>query len=165
MNRMPLKMLLLTAAVAAPIAATQAATVTVEFKDPDHYVDAGNRGADRDRNFKTLTTYLQKLGERLPAQQTLAITVLALDLAGQYEPWRSPPGNEDIRYLRSSTWPSMQLHYRLGDGDKTVGEGEDSIADMNYQLGRQVGSESTLYYDKQMLKTWFDKRFPVDGKP
>jgi hypothetical protein len=153
------KALLMAAALLAPLA-VQAAEVKVEFKEPDKMVDPGHAGRDRDRNFKTLTEYLQKLGARLPAKQTLSIEFAALDLAGEYEPWRNP-SNDDIRYLRDSTWPSAKLHYRLSEGDNTVAEGDDSIADMNYQLNIRSDSGDALYYDKRMLQTWFDKRFPA----
>jgi hypothetical protein len=156
--------LLLALAMLLPLAA-QAAEVKVEFKEPDKMVDPGNRGRERDRNFKTLTEYLQKLGARLPASQSLSVEFTALDLAGQYEPWHSQPGNDDIRYLRSSTWPSAKLHFKLSEGDKTLSEGEDSIADMNYQLTVHSDNGDRLFYDKRMLQTWFDKRFLSSDKP
>lgn len=156
--------LLLALAVLLPVAA-QAAEVKVAFKDPDKLVDAGNPGRDRDRNFKELTAFLQKLGAKLPAGQSLSIEFTALDLAGRYEPWRSPPGNDDIRYLISSTWPSAKLHFRLVEGDKTISEGEDSIADMNYQMTVRSDNGDRLFYDKRMLQTWFDKRFSSGDKP
>jgi uncharacterized protein (TIGR00645 family) len=81
------------------------------------------------------------------------------------EPWHSQPGNDDIRYLRSSTWPSAKLHFKLSEGDKTLSEGEDSIADMNYQLTVHSDNGDRLFYDKRMLQTWFDKRFLSSDKP
>lgn len=164
MKRLLLKCLIPALAVLLPLA-VEAAEVKVEFKDPDKMVDPGHRGRERDRNFKTLTDYLQKLGQKLPASQTLSIEFLALDLAGQYEPWHSPPASDDIRYLRSSTWPSAKLHYRLSEGDKLISEGDDSIADMSYQLNIRSDNGDSLYFDKHMLQTWFEKRFIGGDKP
>lgn len=156
--------LLMAAALLLSPALATAAEVKVDFKNPDRYVDAGRRGVQRDRTLKALTEYLQKLGEQLPENRQLAIDVLAMDLAGQYEPWQGPPANDDIRYMRSNTWPSMRLQFRLTENGKTVLEGDDSIADMNYQT-RSSGSNAGLYYDKRLLEEWFTRRFLEPAAP
>jgi hypothetical protein len=164
MNTDTLSAGLLAALLLAASGAAQAAEVKVEFKDPDKFVDAGHPGTMRDRNFKELTAYLQKLGEKLPATQQLTVEFLDLNLAGEFEPWRNPQNN-DIRYMREVTWPSARLHFVLSENGKTITEGEDSIADMSYQShSRSTGSSSSLYYDEQLLETWFKKRFIAADK-
>lgn len=85
--------------------------------------------------------------------------MIDVDLAGRYEPWQIETPN--TRYLRSGTWPSMRLKYRLLEGEREIAQGEDQLADMNYQSRAAAGARSgdRLRYEKIMLNDWFRNRF------
>jgi hypothetical protein len=110
---------------------TQAATVEVDFVQPEKFADIGRDG-DAQAALATLAKHLQSLGEqRLPAQQVLKIRITDVDLTGQ-QPQMNARGGEWRVVGRGADWPRINLRYRLTDGDKVVAEGEDKITDMSY---------------------------------
>jgi hypothetical protein len=112
--------LLAALAVLATLAGPQARAagrVEVRFVEPTKLTDAGQWQRERDRDLQELGEYLQRLGQRLPDGQTLAIEVLDVDLAGDVWP-RSP---HELRILRGRIdWPAIQLRYTLSADKRTV---------------------------------------------
>jgi Protein of unknown function (DUF3016). len=74
---------------------TPPAQVEVRFDRPEKFRDASLDGPGYERGadpyvMKSLTEYLQKLGQRyLKPDQQLVIDIRDIDLAGRYEPWHS----------------------------------------------------------------------------
>jgi hypothetical protein len=138
---------------------SQAATVEVDFVQPDKFADIG-RGHDAQAALATLAKHLKSLGEQaLPAQQLLKINITDVDLAGQ-QPQINARGS-DLRVLgQGADWPRINLRYRLTDGDKVVAEGEDKLTDMSY-LDRTTAQRSNdpLPYETRMLTNWFNSQF------
>jgi len=68
----------------------QAGTVTVAYTgDVQQYADAGATPWDRDTNLKDLQNFIQSLGPKyLPADRSVRIEVLDVDLAGDVRPQR-----------------------------------------------------------------------------
>jgi len=133
------------------------AGVTVTFIEPDKYTDVGrySRSTNSEQVQKDLEAHLVKLGQRMPANQNLAIEVLDIDLAG--EDRFHYGGGTDVRVQRGrADWPSMRLRYTLErDGRKETKEAR--LSDMNYQERvRPISSTETLPYEKRMLTDWFD---------
>lgn len=150
----------------APLAAQP---VTVDFVDPENFVDARFRhgpGSDGERAevLREIENHLHGLaGRHLPPGRTLAIEVRDVDLAGRIEPTRGMPG--EIRVLRSATWPSITLRYRLADAERTLAESSERIVDTNYQTRILLYARSDrLRYEKAMLDDWFEARI-VRGLP
>lgn len=146
------------------IGMAQAATV-VTFERPESYTDASLR-SDRGPSRGTLTqidAYMRKLGDRfLKPGQTLKVTVLDVDLAGEFQPWRSP---YDIRFLQPVTWPKIALRYELIEDGQTRLSAAETVSDQNYLMNAAVTNTSDpLRYEKRMLENWFQARF-VSGKP
>lgn len=137
-----------------------AGAVEVSFIEPDRFADVGATPWEREARLKDLTAHLQALGRRLlPADQTLKIEVLDVDLAG--EPRPSARSGRDLRIIRGGAdWPRIQLRYTLGADGRPARSGEDRVADLNYTQG-PVGSRSSepLFYEKRMLDQWFETRF------
>ena len=99
-----------------------AAQVEVRFDHPEKFRDASldshgyERGADA-YVMKSLTQYLQKLGQRyLQPGQQLVIDIRDIDLAGRFEPWHSRA--YDVRFMREITWPTIDLSYTLNQPGK-----------------------------------------------
>ncbi|MEY3607583.1 MAG: hypothetical protein RLZZ447_371, partial [Verrucomicrobiota bacterium] len=90
----PLFLLALLAAAGLPAAPESPARVRVEFREPDAFVDAAERfpGDPRDTgHLDRLRDYLVRAADpRLPAGHRLEVTFTAVDLAGEFEPWRGP---------------------------------------------------------------------------
>jgi len=138
-----------------------AGQVDVQYLKADEYTDAG-RGRDLEQVESALTAHLRQLGAAaLPANQTLGIEVLDIDLAGDIRPWRRVW--PDVRVMRGNTdWPRISLRFTLREGDKVLSTAEDAVADMAYLFGgRSWGLHQSeyLYYEKRMLSDWFAKRF------
>ena len=144
----------------APWGAHAAGTVTVTFIEPDHYTDAGPSRAEREQTLAAIELQMHRLGERyLATGQSIAVEVLDVDLAGQMRPVGRVP--TDIRVMRGGAdWPRMTLRYTLaGPGDSSV-HGEETIADMAYQMQfPRHARMDPLHYEIQMLDHWFKERF------
>jgi hypothetical protein len=140
------------------------AEVLVTFEKPERYTDIGRRSPER---LKDLEEFFKKLGaEYLPADQTLRIEVLDVDLAGEPR-YGTASSFDDTRVLQGRIdHPSVRLRYVLESGGKEIDRREETIADRNY-LERPIKQPESLAYEKRMLDAWFRKRFkaPVKGKP
>ena len=137
----------------------QAAAVKVSFIEPEKFLDAGDRPADRDNALAALEAYMVQLGTRmLPADMTLAIEVLDVDLAGRIQWLRN---GQDKRLIRGGTdWPRITLRYTLSKDGQVQASGTDKIEDMNYTLQlSSARSNESLYFEKRLLEDWFSTRF------
>jgi len=109
---------------------------------------------------KTLTEYLQKLGQRyLQPDQQLVIDIRDIDLAGRYEPWHSQA--YDVRFMRDITWPTIDLSYTLHQPGNPDHQAQERVSDKMYlsRPGRASHSSDRLYAEKAMLDDWFRQRF------
>ena len=144
---------------------TSPAQVEVRFDHPEKFRDASldsagyERGAD-DYVMKTLTQYLQTLGQRyLQPGQQLVIDIRDIDLAGRFEPWHSRA--YDVRFMRDITWPTIDLSYTLSQPGKPDQQAQERVSDKMYlsRPGRMASSNDRLYAEKAMLNDWFRQRF------
>jgi len=145
--------------------ATPPAQVEVRFDHPEKFRDASldssgyERGAD-EYVMKTLTQYLQKLGQRyLQPGQQLVIDIRDIDLAGRFEPWHSRA--YDVRFMRDITWPTIDLSYTLSQPGMPSQQAEERVSDKMYlsRPGRAASNSDRLYAEKAMLNDWFRQRF------
>lgn len=139
----------------------QAGTVQVNFEHPDRFADVGPvRYADDVRH--VIDQHLRALGQaKLPAGQTLTVTITDIDLAGEINRWMGPL--HDVRVMgRGADWPRIELQYTLSEGDRILARGSERVADVAY-LMRPVQSRfnDRLPYEQRMLSAWFDQRFGV----
>lgn len=142
----------------------QAATVEVEFVQPEKFADIGT-GKDAKEAMDAMARHLKSLGEKgLPAQQLLQIRITDVDLAGAMP--QVNPRTDDIRVMgRGADWPRISLSYRLSDGGKVLAEGEDKLSDMSY-LDRKstVRPDDPVPYENRMLTTWFNGKVKAKKK-
>lgn len=161
-----LRALLLSTALALPVLIgvpdAAAADVTVTYIAPEKF---------RDREFRQERTRVSALAEfdkgfaklavrYLPAGQELAIEVLYIDLAGEFEPWNFD--YRDVRIMRDTTPPRIHFRYTLSEGAKVIRHDEVRLSDMNY-LARPGAANDTerFVHDKYLLEDWFRKTFSV----
>ncbi len=159
MKLRPLVLLLSSLACAG---AARAGKVEVVFVDPASYTDIGATRWDEQANLREIDRHLRTLGQRLlPANQTLTVEVLEVDLAGALRP---QPNGTDLRVLTGQAdFPRMHLRYVL-TGDGVQRSGDERLADLNYTRGlAKRGDSEALFYEKRMLQAWFKARF-VNGR-
>ena len=141
--------------------AAAAATVQVEFVKPESFTDAGRRNArvDREENLGAIREHLVKqAAQRLPADQSLAVSVTDVDLAGSFEPWQRYSG--EIRVVKDIYPPRIDLHFRLARADgSVVKEGDRSLRDPGFMMGATSYPGDNLKYEKKMLDQWMAKEF------
>lgn len=144
--------------------AASAGSVTVQYQEPDKFMDMPYWEQDREQVLKELTAHFERLAKQLPANQHLAVTVTDIDLAGRVEPRRRTM--HDIRVLRGGAdWPTMELQYALEQDGKVLSSGSDRLSNMLYldRMNRYTDGD-TLRYEKPMLDEWFKKSFGVPAQ-
>ncbi len=133
--------------------------VTVIFQDPDNFTDVRDSHTNMTStdDLDELRDTVRKSASRLLANgNTLVVTFLDLDLAGQIR-----PDQNNVRVMSGTTIPRAHLKFQLRDtGGQIVKEGERKLSDLNYQdTIRTQGPDDPLIYDKQLLKDWITKEF------
>ncbi|MBA9064611.1 hypothetical protein GGQ91_004017 [Methylobacterium fujisawaense] len=144
----------------APIVQAQ---VHVRYADPDRFTDAENRfgsGQPLRVTLAELTRIFRDLGTaRLRPDERLDIIVLDVDLAGFERPGFATPTG--LRVVTDATPPRIRLAYVLHRGGRIVAQGEDTVTDINFLLTSNPRfSTGSLYYERQLLRDWFARRFP-----
>ena len=139
--------------------AAHAGTVNVSYAPNTQFTDAGATPWDRDANLHQLQAHLQALGQRyLPADRTLSIEVLDVDLAGETRPGARL---RDVRVARGGAdWPRITLRYTLQANGQALRSGEETVSDMNYLRHLSDNyTQGSLGPEKRMLDEWFKQRF------
>ena len=133
-----------------------AGTVEVKFADPQQYADAGGTRGEQFQNLEKLARHLERLAQRLPANQTLRVDVLEVDLAG------TQFGLQPRVVRNMADIPRLQLRYSLVAGGQVVASGEDYLSRLDYARHTASAfnrSYEALYDEKRLLDEWFATRF------
>ena len=140
-------------------AAPAFAAVDVSFSDPARFTDIEAANAsDRQQTLDDISHHLVRLGERyLPRDESLAIEVLDVDLAGRVR-WTA---TRPIRVVNDrGDAPYIKVRYTLTSGGKVVDSREESVTDTSFLSNRGLAySNESLAYEKRMLERWFRERF------
>ena len=137
----------------------------VVFFEPEKFTDVRENGLsdnEKDRNaiLGELRTHIIKQANRLiaPGQQ-LKITVTDVDLAGEFEPWRSG-SMADIRIVKDLYAPDIKLSFQLTAQDGTViKQGERHLRDMGFMMTLSIDRNDSRRYEKEMLDNWLRQEF------
>jgi hypothetical protein len=136
-----------------------AGTVSVSFVNATAFTDAGSPPWEAQASLRSLEAHLKALGARhLPAEQSLNVEVLDVDLAGHAVPSRA--AGRDIRVVGSAVdMPRITLRYTLQSPGQPALSGEEALADLNYtrNLPGDRGTDA-LHFEKRLLETWFKAR-------
>jgi len=155
MNRSIVPLLLATTSALTLAVGSASAAVTVNFTQPDQYVDMPFAPWDKERVMKDLQEHFNKLGGQLPTGQNLKVDVVDIDLAGRIEP--NLYFGHDIRVMKGrADWPVIALRYSIESQGKVLSSGDVRIDDKSYldHINRYSANES-LRYEKRMLDNWF----------
>jgi hypothetical protein len=147
-------------------ASALAGTAQVTFVSPEKFTDIGRYTDSREaaENRAQIARHIEQLAEReLPAEQTLEVEVLDVQLAGRFEYRYLWP--REVRVMRPVTWPSIKLRYRLKLGEQVLASGEETVSDLDYlQRINLYPTSDPRRYEKRMLDEWFRQRL-VERKP
>lgn len=138
------------------------ATVIVNFENPESYKDIVVGGGGNERGQKVILPdiekYLIRLGKQyLMEGQSLEITFVDIDLAGELEPWRMSSADE-IRMMKSVYPPRLKFSFTLTNGDGSVSSsGIETLIDLGYDFHARINTSDRIFYEKKMLKDWFRK--------
>jgi DUF3016 family protein len=142
--------------------AAAAANVEIEFVKPESFSDAGRSYVPRERddNLEMLKRHIVKqAASRLADDQTLAVRVTDVDLAGDF-PRR---GANDIRVVRDIYPPRIDLDFRLTGADgKVVKEGKRNLRDNAFMMSTTRYLNDELRFEKALIDDWLDDDF---GRP
>lgn len=170
MNKHPIYALIVLAGLC--ISMDASAEVTVRYGQPEQYHDLALSGSDtpsmQAEAMKQLEAHVKKLGDSyLPKGDKLEIVVLDIDMAGAYEPWRTPNLTR-TRFIRDIYRPKFVLHYRWQAKDGAVkAEKDETLTDLNYLMRletRKYQDNDPLRYEKTLLDRWFREAFSATGK-
>lgn len=158
-------------AILLAIASPSWASVTVQFVDPQLFVDGTMEGyrepPEANRVLVEIRKHLLALGDRcIPNGQSLTIRILELDLGGHYE-WQQRASTGNVRVLRDVAWSRMTLEYVWQGTDGTVlGKSVDRLGRTIFLSSdtRHSRTDVVLPDEKAMITEWFEARFCKDRK-
>ena len=151
----------------APRALPEQGPVSVSWADPatfSEFRNSGNRQASAQGAWlQDLAEYMRRqTARRLPPGDTLQLTILDVQRAGQYEPWRDIR-MQDTRVVRDLYPPRMTVRFRQLDANgQVVAEGERKLVAPAFLLNTPPGSDSDpLRYEKGLVDSWLRREFPA----
>jgi hypothetical protein len=151
------------AALALGAGSATAGEATVTFIHPEKFADMPRSAAERETVLKSVADHFIKLARTgLPADATLKVEVLDIDLAGRIVPSFRWPGS-DIRVLHGAAdWPHMALRYTVTRAGQVLASGEDNLTNLDYlhHVGHYF-DDDPLRYEKTMIDDWFKKQLRV----
>ena len=139
----------------------QAASVEIEWQDPQEYrdirTDQVNQKRFEKRVMETLEAHFAAAAARyLPQNQQLHVRMTDVDLAGEVEYFHTPSG-QGLRVVRRLYFPSLSFQYQLRGADgEAIRSGEEDIHDMsflNFQQG--LRHREPFVYEKRLINQWF----------
>ncbi|HEY0945139.1 MAG TPA: DUF3016 domain-containing protein, partial [Opitutaceae bacterium] len=147
-------------AVAAPeTAKPDTSRIQVTYVDPEKFTDVKDDyfGTEkgRDNYLDQLKEYIvERANRRLPAGQTLSVSVTDIDMAGDFEPWRGPTFN-DVRIVKDIYPPRIDLSFKITGADgKVVAEGKRELRDLSFLMNLSIDRQDPLRHEKNLLDDW-----------
>src|SRR3569832_2616149 len=108
-----------------------AGTAQVRFIDPDNFTDLAANKGDEAQTIRALTAHMQRLAERLPADQVLNVDVLDVHLAGRSVP--SARRGDRIRIVKNGAdVPFINLRWSLQSRGQVLRSGEERLTALDY---------------------------------
>ncbi|REL31632.1 DUF3016 domain-containing protein [Thalassotalea euphylliae] len=139
-----------------------AASVEVEWREPDNYRDIHPGGNSREQfratTFADLERNFGELAKSLPDSQTLKIVVRDLDLAGYVN---VDSKTQRRRFISSTYFPRMKFTYKLyDDAGQVIKAGGAYLKKPDFiATTANIYKDKTLGYEKQMIDQWYAETF------
>lgn len=130
----------------------------VTYEEPDTFTDLrdGDFESQRGRQhtLDELSRHIEKRAASvLPEGYTLSVVVSDIDLAGDYEPWRTKFTN--VRIVRDIYPPRISLTYTLRDAEgQVVSEAQRDLKDTAFLQTLTIDRNDTLRFEKALIDAW-----------
>lgn len=139
------------------------AKVSISFDEPQTFSDVEEDGMYSQAVFDRFSTEFEnkvkKLAdELLPKNAMLKMTVLDVDLAGEYEPSYFS-GTKNVRVIEGIYPPRLKFEYEITHGGKTVAQGVGQTSDVTFMwnASRAVYEPMEFVYEKNLIEEWMRK--------
>jgi DUF3016 family protein len=145
------------AAVFAVLALPVHAHTEVYLVSPEKFTDVGRdrlRTSSKE-DLASLRDHLLRKGDSvLPHGDHLQVWITDVDMAGDFEPWKTP--HQDIRIVRDVYPPKVTLRFRWTGADGTVkGEGDRVLTDHAFmQDATARTTNSAMRFEEALLDRW-----------
>ena len=105
------------------------------------------------------------LAQTAEGGERLELTIVDVDRAGEYEPWRGGT-LQDTRIVREIYPPRMTLKFRHFDASGAlVSEGERKLSDPAFLLGTTpINNSDPLRYEKRMIDSWLRRELDTAAR-
>ncbi len=154
----------------APRALPESGPVSVNWNDPATFTElrlSSNRRAASEGNWlQDLAQYMRKRAQQqLSPGEHLALTIVDIDRAGEFEPWHGP-NLQDARIVRDLFPPRMTVQFRRTNAQGTVvAEGERKITDPAFLLNSSpLNNTDPLRYEKKMIDSWLRRELDTASR-
>lgn len=154
----------------APRALPESGPVSVHWNDPSTFTElrlSSNRWVASEGSWlQDLAKYMRKRAQpKLAPGERLDLTIVDIDRAGQFEPWRGP-NLQDTRIIRDRYPPRMTVQFRRLDASgAVVAEGERKLTDPAFLLNASpINSTDPLRYEKRMIDTWLRRELDTASR-
>lgn len=138
--------------------------VVLEFIEAEKFTDFSDNSFDPGNALKEFSKevyphLVNALKSGFPEGTRLVLRFKDIDLAGGFEPWRSP-NLADVRIVKSSYPPRAEFEYEFTDKNGTVlASGTDKVADLTFDMRMSRNTSSERYpHDRAMLVDWIRKQ-------
>lgn len=148
----------LTSALSLSAAGDASARAEVTYHEPDRFTDLRDRDFETQRGRQSTLDQLREHIEKraassLPAGYTLTVVVSDVDLAGDYEPWRTKLA--DVRVVRDIYPPRISLEYTVKDAaGQVLDTAKRELTDMAFLHTLTIDRNDTLRHEKALIDTW-----------
>lgn len=130
--------------------------VVVNYENPENFTDMTRQdlseGAD-EGYLRELRRHIERVAaSRVPAGQTLTLTIRDVDMAGDFEPQHGPDYN-DIRIVKTIYPPRIDVAYRLTDSaGNVIEEGDRRLRDTAFTWrAAPVDRDDPLRHEKALI--------------
>ena len=139
--------------------------VEVIFDHPENFTDIKGDSMDspkgREAMLDQIRDFLETTGAGIvPAGQKLTLTFTDIDLAGEYEPWRSGQWS-DVRIIKDIYPPHFVFSYKLTDAaGNALKEGKADLRDLTFMMRVTISRNEPLRFEKDILGDWIRSVIP-----
>jgi hypothetical protein len=140
-------------------------TIEVNFIEPNKFTDVKDRYSSQDEAsehyLKVLKEHLERTAaRRLPPGHRLVVSFTNIDMAGDFEPWRSPQ-MQDVRIVKDIYPPRIDLNFQLFDPNgEVVAEGQRELRNLTFNMSiTTLPTNDPLRHEKALLDDWLRQEF------
>lgn len=135
--------------------------VSIQFKDPQNYVDFGdNHLSGEPFDNRTLAMLrddlVQRIAHKLPAGARMSVTFTNINMVGPVEGWNFM--GSDARIVASPEPPRIDLNFVMTDASgKVLKEGPRILRDPVRTEGAQRFRQDPLRFERFLIDDWLDR--------